>query len=108
MTTTTQPLNALFDMKFIILWFFAVILALATLQSCAGGRGGCPSTRGLSGYSQAGFGKPLCIDSGCTYFSDWSYLDGSIVSCLKHSIEDYQDKDSVIWIEYKREMTFGY
>lgn len=50
MTTTTAPRNTLFNLQLITLWFFAVILALATLQSCTTGRGGCPGTRGYSGY----------------------------------------------------------
>jgi len=50
-TTTTQPRNTLLNSKIIAGWFLAVLLALATLQSCSTSRNGCKSTRGMSGYS---------------------------------------------------------
>lgn len=39
-----------FNAKVILSWFLAVVLALATLQGCAGSKPGCYSTRGMSGY----------------------------------------------------------
>lgn len=54
------------------------------------------------GYAINGYGKPLCPVNGCTYFTKWG------VTCYRHSIDDYQPKDSVLWLPYKREMTFGY
>lgn len=59
-----------------------------------------------AGYAQIGYGKPLCPINGCSYFSAWS--DNGITACYKHSIDDYEPKDSVLLIPYKKEMTFGY
>ncbi len=94
------------------LYLALIIVGMYWLLGCAScPRGGCPATHGknkMSGYGQAGYGKPLCPIANCTYFSGWSYLNGSVCVCYKHSIDDYREQDSVLWIAYKKEMVFGY
>lgn len=46
MQTTTQPRNTLLNSKIIAGWFFAVLLALAVLQSCTSQKSGCRSVTG--------------------------------------------------------------
>jgi len=85
-----------------------VLIALAVwLIGCSSPRNGCHATRRMSGYGQTGFGKPLCPVKNCTYFSGFT-SDGTITACIRHCIDDYEPKDSVMLLPYKKEMTFGY
>lgn len=95
--------------SWIIGFLFAIFLIwLTACNPCKSGRG-CRQTRGMSGYGQAGFGKPLCPIRGCSFFYDFANPNSSeILACYRHSIDDYKESDSVIWLPYKKQMLFGY
>ncbi len=83
MQTQTNEQTIRFNLKIAVSVIVAVLLALATLQSCGSQKSGCYQTKKFKGYGYTQ-PKPKSGLHGCKRKSFYA-ANGEVTACLYHS-----------------------